>query len=108
MYHFIVFNMLGKIFFPTIFTIFIKKKFSFCCFLDRKFIKFCQGRLGLGPAGPCDNQALLLPMDRRFSGGEFERFKLTYIHLLSSRETLRHTKGVSLYLFEHLPRFRYK
>ena len=58
MYHLRVFNMLGKTFFPTIFTIFIKKKFSFCCFLHAKFIKFCQGHLGLSPAGPWDNQAL--------------------------------------------------
>ena len=60
MYLLKIFNVFGKTFFPTVFTIFRKEKISFYCYFNPKSIKFSQGPLGLGPTGPCDNQALIV------------------------------------------------
>ena len=59
MYHLTVLSMLEKLFSYNFYH-FYKEKFPFYCCFNPKSIKFCQGPLGLGPAGPCDNQTLPL------------------------------------------------
>ena len=59
MYHLRAFNILGKTFFLTVFTIFIKKeKKIIILLLFQPEIHKTLSR-GLGPAGPCNNHVLL-------------------------------------------------